>query len=103
LTALAFSTADERLRICLLTALHGVDWPMASVLLHFGSRERYPILDWRALESLGVDDLNCYTFKIWKQYTDVCRAFADENKVDMRTLDRALWQYSKDNPTPKKP
>ena len=35
-------------------ALSGVRWPTASVLLHFGHRDRYPILDYRALEALGV-------------------------------------------------
>jgi hypothetical protein len=96
-TALALATADERLRICLLTALRGVDYPMASVLLHFGATD-YPILDFRAFEALGVFDVGWYTFEIWKQYTDFCRDMAKQNGVDMRTLDRALWQWSKDNP-----
>lgn len=26
-----------------------------------------------------------------------CRQVADRNRIDMRKLDRALWQYSKEN------
>lgn len=39
----------------ILTTINGVSWPMASVLLHFGHADRYPILDFRALWSLEVD------------------------------------------------
>ena len=36
-----------------LLELRGVGVPVASALLHFAVPERYPILDFRALESLG--------------------------------------------------
>ncbi|HKX45875.1 MAG TPA: hypothetical protein VJP77_04185 [Planctomycetota bacterium] len=36
LTRLALSTTSERGRIQIPTLLRGVDWPTASVLLHFG-------------------------------------------------------------------
>lgn len=98
ITQLALSTADEHLRVCLLTALRGVDLPMASVLLHFGFDNRYPIIDFRAFEALGVPRQSYYTVETWQKYTDVCRDLAQQSGVDMRTLDRALWQYSKDNP-----
>ncbi|MDP9347725.1 MAG: hypothetical protein M3P24_01045 [Gemmatimonadota bacterium] len=48
-TRTALGARDERLRIGILRLLDGVDWPTASVLLHFGSRDPYPILDFRAL------------------------------------------------------
>jgi hypothetical protein len=50
--ALAEATS-ERARIKALRSLHGVEWPTASVLLHFATPGRYPILDWRALQALG--------------------------------------------------
>jgi hypothetical protein len=96
-TGLALSTKDERLRICLLMALHGVNWPIASVMLHFGAQDRYPILDVRALWSVGVQKPSFYTFDLWWMYTQFCRELADDIGVTMRTLDRALWQYSKEN------
>lgn len=94
-TQTALSTNDERLRIEVLTLLSGVSWPTASVLLHFGFWDQYPILDFRALWSLRVDVPNQYAFGFWECYTDACRQIARKAQVDMRTLDRALWQYSK--------
>jgi hypothetical protein len=96
-TSTALSTKDERLRIEVLTVLTGVEWPTASVILHFCSTDRYPILDFRALWSLSVDVPKKYDFKFWSAYTEACRKLSDETGVSMRTLDRALWQFSKEN------
>ena len=52
-TATALATPDERLRIEVLTLLDGVDWPTASVVLHFCHADPYPILDYRAIWSLA--------------------------------------------------
>lgn len=81
----------------MLLALRGVQWPTASTVLHFGHRDRYPILEVRALESLGFTQKDAsYEFDFWWDYVTTCRRLADEHKVDMRTLDRALWQWSKE-------
>ena len=97
-THVALSAPSERLRIEVLTLLDGVSWPTASVILHFAHPEPYPILDFRAMWSLRVDwETLKYTFDFWWAYTQFCRQIADENGVPMRTLDRALWQYSKEN------
>ncbi len=61
-TETAFSTPSEQLRIEVLTLLQGVSWPTASVLLHFGSSEPYPILDFRALWTLGLRVPKQYDF-----------------------------------------
>jgi hypothetical protein len=101
-TELALRTADERLRIGVLTHLQGVLMPTASVLLHLGHRDPYPILDFRALWSLGVDQQpSYYSFELWERYVQRCRELAKEAGVDMRTLDRALWQYSDTNQPPR--
>lgn len=97
ITRLAFSTTHERLRIESLTLLKGVSWPTASAILHFVSKDKYPILDFRALWSLGVDKPPPYNFSVWFSYTMFCRTLARKCKVDMRTLDKALWQYSKEH------
>lgn len=97
-TETALSTKDERLRIEVLTLLAGVKWPTASVILHFCASEPYPILDYRALWSLScaVPDEG-YKFDLWRSYCEVTRELAASLGVSMRVLDRALWQYSKDN------
>ncbi|MCC7407513.1 MAG: hypothetical protein IT442_05545 [Phycisphaeraceae bacterium] len=96
-TRFALSTPVERLRIEVLCCLHGVSWPTASVLLHLAHRHAYPILDFRALWSLGLERVPSYDFPFWWQYVQTCRSLADKHHVDMRTLDQALWQYSKEN------
>lgn len=98
-TAIALAARSERLRINVLKTLEGVSLPVASVLLHFSHRDPYPIIDFRAVWSLGLDEYPG-TFEFWWAYTEYCRQLADECRVNMRTLDRALWQYSKVNQSP---
>ena len=97
-TRIALSTEYEEFRIGVLTLLHGVSWPTASVVLHFAHKDPYPIIDYRALWSLGIKSRPLYyTFDYWWGYVKVCRELADKCRVSMRDLDRALWQYSKEN------
>ena len=96
-TAFALRTTSERARIEAFTVLDGVSWPTASVILHFFHKEEYPILDFRALWSVMLEEPNQYTFTFWWPYVQFCRELSRRNGVDMRTLDRALWQYSKEN------
>jgi hypothetical protein len=97
-TRTALTTSNERLRIEVLTLLNGVSWPTASVLLHFGYDNIYPILDFRALWSLGVEaSLVNYSFDFWWEYSQYCRNLARQAGVSMRVLDWALWQYSETN------
>jgi hypothetical protein len=56
ITRAVFATGDEAERMAGLCALRGVEAPTASVLLHFAFPDRYPIIDWRALESLGQSE-----------------------------------------------
>jgi hypothetical protein len=88
--------ADERERIEALLALRGIGMPTASVLLHFAMPDRYPILDVRALEALGVTGRTSYPVTFWLAYVDACRALAARHAVSLRTLDKALWQASKE-------
>lgn len=98
-TKIAFSTKNEKLRIEILNLLVGVSWPTASVLLHFYHQDRYPILDFRALYTLNCENIKPqdYKFELWIEYTKFTRGLAKQANVDMRTLDQALWQYSKEN------
>lgn len=96
-TSVALMTSNERLRIEILTLLSGVDLRTASVLLHFGHIEPYPILDVRALWSLSISEPSSYDFSFWYSYVQICRNISKRVAVSMRTLDRALWQFSKEN------
>ncbi len=96
-TAAALRASDERLRIGALMLLDGVSMPTASVLLHLAHTDPYPIIDSRALWSLGIEKPPAtYSFEFWQEYTRTCRSLAKQARVSMRTLDRALWQFSKE-------
>ena len=97
ITKVSLETPSERLRIGALLLLEGIEYPTASVVLHFFHPEPYPILDYRALEALNIPKPNAYNFDFWERYVAITRRLADENEVDMRTLDRPLWQWSKEN------
>jgi hypothetical protein len=97
ITSWSFSANEQRSKIEALTLLDGVLWPSASVILHLFHKDPYPILDFRALWSVGLNVPKQYSFSFWWEYVEFCRTVAKRNSVDMRTLDRALWQYSKEN------
>ena len=100
-TKCCFTSKSEPIRIKSLMMLDGVSWPTASVILHFCVDDSYPILDRRAIWSLSEEQPNSYNFSYWSEYVCACRKIASEACVDVRTLDKALWQYSKCN-QPKK-
>ncbi len=95
-TRRAFATDDVSEQIAHILVLSGVGLPTASVLLHFAFPEALPILDVRALESLGHTRGSSYTPAFWVEYVEACRAIAAEHDVSLRTLDKALWQHSKE-------
>ncbi len=95
-TASAFSTQDERERMDALVQLEGVGVPTASALLQFAFPTQYPILDVRALESLGERGSSVYSTSYWLEYLTFCRDLAQDASVSIRTLDKALWQHSKE-------
>jgi hypothetical protein len=97
ITRFALSPATpDRPKIQALMWLSGVGWPTASVILHLFDAAPFPILDTRALWSVGHDEPPTYTHELWQRYTSFTRRLAEQVGCDMRTLDRALWQYSKE-------
>jgi hypothetical protein len=95
LTQAALATRDEALKMDLLRRLRGVEWPTASTLLHFCDARAYPILDYRALWSLGVARPPHYTMAFWLDYVAYVRQLARRSGHPIRVVDRGLWQYSK--------
>ena len=83
-----------------LISLKGIGIPMGSTLLQFAFPDRYPILDWRALEALGQPKRTQYPISFWVTYVDACRKIAQEAGVSVRTLDKALWQWSRERSMP---
>jgi hypothetical protein len=79
-----------------LLELEGVGVPTASTLLYCAFPADYPILDVRALDSLGVKPRSQYPIAFWLSYLAACRELAALGGVSIRTLDKALWQHSKE-------
>jgi hypothetical protein len=85
-----------------LIKLIGVGIPVASAILTAIHPDRYTVIDFRALETLGhsLHDEDFYV-----AYLDFCRNLAVQHGVKeqkdypaptpLRALDRALWQWSK--------
>jgi hypothetical protein len=94
-TRAALASSDEAVKVELLRLLRGVDWATASTILHACDRRPYPILDVRALWSVGADR-GRVTLDLWLDYVACTRSIAARHGIDMRLLDRALWQYSKE-------
>ena len=94
-TQIALATDDEQAKMYILRTLAGVGWPTASVILHFCDHRPYPVLDYRAVWSLGYAKPPAYTFEFWSAYIGFTRELAQSTGHDMRTVDKALWQFSK--------
>ncbi len=80
--------------------LHGVGIPVGSAILHWFHEGRYPIWDKHARWSVRLNECQHQyknDYERWHAYVEFCRSTADKYEVCMRTLDRALLQYGKDN------
>lgn len=97
ITRFSLTTGSEEARIKALLILHGVSYPVASVILHFAFPNQYPILDFRVIWSVGCAKPKNYTLDFWENYCDMIRGIAEEIKMDIRMIDKALWMYSKEN------
>ena len=94
-SSIALKNKNENLKISILSLLKGFSFPMASVILHFCDEDKYPIIDFRALESLGIPQGQKIDLKLWRDYLKYCRFLSKEHNISMRDLDKALWQHSK--------
>ncbi len=81
----------------LIQALHGVGSAMASALLMAWDPNTHTVIDVRAIEALREAGLWADK-KHWPgyiEYVGMCQRLATDAECDLRTLDRALWAWSK--------
>ena len=90
---LAVSALTDRAALAVLVGLKGVDVPVASAVLSAIFPERFTIIDFRALEALGVKRPSPQ-IDFYLEYLEHCRSLATTHGVSLRDLDRALWQWS---------
>jgi hypothetical protein len=88
-------TTPEATAVAVLTALHGVGIPMGSAIMTAINPEKFTILDFRALQSLGIENWPD-TIGFYVHYLEACRELAAKHGKSLRTLDRALWQWSRE-------
>ncbi|MBU0591683.1 MAG: hypothetical protein ABIJ10_01905 [Candidatus Micrarchaeota archaeon] len=90
----SFTCNNQDRRIEYLTLLSGVDYATASTILHFVYKDEYPIIDFRALRTVTGNRYETYQYpKLWVPYCKFCGEMTKGYGVDMRTLDKALWQF----------
>jgi hypothetical protein len=104
ITGLAFNQKNERLKIHILTALSGVNYPSASALLMFYDKEQYPIIDirvWKQLINLKLVTVNNrgqnFTLYQWETYLSIIRNLAKKHKISAREIEKKLFDYNKAN------
>lgn len=95
ITTYSFNSNNDIVATKILTVLEGVNTPVASSILHFCHPKSFPIIDFRALWTLGIEDFNSSSIDLWIEYVDFTRQLANELNLTMRELDRGLWYYSK--------
>ena len=96
LTKRSFCVGDEKARIESLLTLKGVSWRVASAILHFAFPSKYPIWDFRVLQSLDWPEH--YNFNLWQKYCNEINKISKKYKLPIRTVEKALWKYSKEHP-----
>ena len=94
---LAVEAQEARTAFAVLMGLSGVGLPMASAILACLDGKQYTIIDWRTLEALGAPNWNADLNFYLTHYLPECRRLARAAEVSLRTLDRALWQWSREN------
>jgi hypothetical protein len=94
---LPVSAETERAALAVLLGLQGVQVPVASAILTAIDPERYTVIDFRALQALGSDSTD-RSVNFYLAYLDACRELAKAHRVTLRNLDRALWQWSDEQP-----
>ncbi len=96
---LALAARTDRAAVAVLTGLSGVHVPVASAVMTAIHPHRFTILDFRALWSLGIERAT-YSVGFYLEYLAACRRIAAAAGSDLRTLDKALWQNSRDHQPP---
>ena len=100
ITRKAFRETDYIKSIRYLRCLDGIGWAIGSAILHWFHEDRYPIWDRHARWAVRLNECQHQyknNYERWQAYVEFCRFTANQYEVCMRTLDRALLQYGKDN------
>ena len=91
-TQQAFQASSRKEPIRILSNLNGVAVRTAVAMLHWMKPDEFPMLDFRVVRALGLDEPNDWEdLNYYDAFAHRVIALAKQLKVDLRTLDRALW------------
>lgn len=97
------SDIETELKIKVLTALSGVEIPVASAILALCNPNLYSVIDvrnWRQIYS-GVTQKTSYSIKEYNDYLKIIRELADKFSLTPQEIDVAIWQFDREiNSTP---
>lgn len=99
-SAAAFAADEDDAAIAALCRLRGIGRPAATALLHWMRPDRFPALEARVVHALGealptgADEIEHYG-----RIAQRLRTIARDHGVDLRTLERALWAWHKEQET----
>jgi len=103
ISKIAFDSKNERVRIHMLTALNGVNYPAASAILMFYDPLQYPIIDirvWKQLYKEGLVDTNArgqgFRLKEWVKYLQVIRELGNKTNLTARQVEKRLFDIDKE-------
>ncbi len=104
-TRLSYEADDPRIKLHILRVIDGVGVPVASTILHFLQPDGFAIFDVRVRTSLkqaGLWDRATAdsSTQAWIAFNSLMKQLATSAGTDLRTLDKALWQYNAQRVSP---
>lgn len=101
-TQLAFQVDNDKLKIHILAALKGVNYPSASAILMFFDPINYPVIDirvWKELYKMNLVQENprgmSFTLEQWSKYLQIIRRIGNHYNLTAREIEKRLFDYNK--------
>lgn len=102
ITKQSFETKNEKIRIHILTALNGVNYPGASAILMFYDRVNYPVIDirvWQQLYNAQMVNSNPkgqnFSLDQWINYISIIRKIANNLGISARQVEKRIFDYDR--------
>jgi len=102
ITTIAFSQKSDTIKMHILTALYGVNYPAASAILMFRNPKKYPVLDirvWQQLHRAGYVKGNPrgqnFTLQQCDDYFSAIRKLARSTGMTARQVEKRLFDYDR--------
>lgn len=88
---------ELELKFKILTALHGVEIPVASAILAIVYPEKYAVIDRLNWCALYDEDRTSFTINQYKKYLSDVKSLAEKLKWRPQEVDLAIWLYVEKN------